>query len=441
MYSVTAVPDLTWAFHSGDGGELVTAILTGGIPHPPGYPTYLLLGKMAALLPLEPIAYRFNLFSAVCGAIAAAAVTDAARFIGKAGWATILPGLTFAFVPLIWQQAIITEVYALNLAMVGLFVWSLLGERPSWLVGLLLGLCTTTHLTSLLLLPLAALLTPKSGWAQLGGGFLLGLTPYLLLPWLLQPNSLVVWGNLQTVSDWWWLVSGRIYQPNQLALPVNKMLPRLANWGEIWLRQFLFVGWVLLLWSGWQAKRKKVWLGLVGTAVGYLTYTFFYDTNDAIVLTLPAWLLLSLALTSGLQWLGGWSLLLPFATILLNFGAINNAELLKVRPFAEQIFSNSPANAILITSGDPDIFALWYFHHAEGQRPDLVIVDSELFAFDWYRNRLQQQYPSLQGLAEDDVQNFTTVNRIQRAVCAVQLQEAGSIVAQNNCSETFLDDD
>ena len=67
-----AARDLTWAFYSGDGGELITAVMTGGIPHPPGYPTYLLLGRLAALLPVTPIAYRFALLSAFCGAITAA---------------------------------------------------------------------------------------------------------------------------------------------------------------------------------------------------------------------------------------------------------------------------------------------------------------------------------------------------------------------------------
>ena len=367
VYGVTAAPDLVLAFHSGDGGELITAVFTGGVPHPPGYPTYLILGKLAAWLPVEPIAYRFSLFSTFCGAVAAAVTSAASRSLGLKGWhTTILPGLTLAFMPLVWQQAVITEVYALNLMLVALFVWSLLEKRPSLLTGFLLGLCLTTHLTSVLLLPLALFLLPPGQWPRLGLGLVFGLTPYFLLPLLARPDSPVVWGQPETIAGWWWLVTARIYQPNQLALPTDQTASRLVEWGKMGLQQLLFVGWVLLPWSGWQETNKKRWLGLVGTAVAYLAYAFFYDTNDAFVLTLPAWLLLSLSLTTAFKWLGRWGVVLPFALILLNFSQIDRVELHKIRPFAEQILNSSPANAILITSGDPDIFALWYFHFVEG---------------------------------------------------------------------------
>ena len=211
VYGFTAVPDLTWAFHSGDGGELITAVVTGGIPHPPGYPSYLLLGKLVAKLPITPIAYRFNLFSAFCGAVAAAAVVASGRRLGLPRWQAVLPGLTLAFVPLVWQQATVTEVYALNLALVSLVVWCVLGERPSWQTGFLWGLSLTTHLTSVLLLPLVLLQTSQKKWLPLAAGLLAGLTPFLLLPWLAQASSPVIWGNPQTVDGWWWLVSAQIF--------------------------------------------------------------------------------------------------------------------------------------------------------------------------------------------------------------------------------------
>lgn len=435
VYGLTAVPDLTFAFHSGDGGELITAVFTGGIPHPPGYPTYLLLGKLAARLPIDPIAYRFSLFSAFCGAVAAAITSAASRSLGLSGWRTMVPGFMLAFGLLVWQQAVVTEVYMLNLALVAFFMWGLLGKRPSWLVGLLLGLCLTTHLTSVLLLPLALLLVPKKDWLQLGAGFVLGLTPFLLLPTLAQPDSPVVWGQPKSIVGWGWLVSAQLYQPNQLALPASKMLPRFMVWSQVWLRQLLWLGWPLLLWSGWQEKDRKQWLALAGTAAAYLGYAFFYDTPDAFVLTLPAWLLLSLALATAFNQLKHWAFVLPFSLILLNFNLINSADIHKIRPFAEQILNSSPTNAILITSGDPDIFALWYFHFVEGQRPDLVIVDDQLFAFDWYRSRLQTLYPRLQGLSKDDVPAFRTINASQQPICTVSLGEAGELTVRNSCVE------
>ena len=71
LYVSTAAPSLTWAHDGADGGDLITAAVTNGVPHPPGYPTYVTIGQVIARVPIGDVAYRFNLFSAVCMALAA----------------------------------------------------------------------------------------------------------------------------------------------------------------------------------------------------------------------------------------------------------------------------------------------------------------------------------------------------------------------------------
>jgi len=39
LYARTLAPGLTWAHHAADGGDLLAAALTVGVPHPSGYPT------------------------------------------------------------------------------------------------------------------------------------------------------------------------------------------------------------------------------------------------------------------------------------------------------------------------------------------------------------------------------------------------------------------
>ena len=71
LYASTAAPSLTWAHDSADGGDLITAGVTDGVPHPPGYPTYVTIGQVIARVHGGDVAQRFNLFSAVCMALAA----------------------------------------------------------------------------------------------------------------------------------------------------------------------------------------------------------------------------------------------------------------------------------------------------------------------------------------------------------------------------------
>ncbi|MBE9508758.1 MAG: DUF2723 domain-containing protein, partial [Chloroflexi bacterium] len=77
VYLLTLPPTLTWAHHGADGGDLVTAVARGSIPHPPGFPTYLLLGELFIRLPWGDPAWRLNLMSAVL-AVGAVGLTAAA---------------------------------------------------------------------------------------------------------------------------------------------------------------------------------------------------------------------------------------------------------------------------------------------------------------------------------------------------------------------------
>ena len=96
-----------------DGGELLAAADGFEVPHPPGYPTYMLLLKsFRTLVPLGDFAYRGNLLSAVLTSIAVVTVFAVARRIclavkpdGSPAVATAsgaLGAAVFATAPLVW---------------------------------------------------------------------------------------------------------------------------------------------------------------------------------------------------------------------------------------------------------------------------------------------------------------------------------------------------
>ena len=52
-----------------DCGEFIAVSHTLGVPHPPGSPLYLLLGRVASMLPIsKDIAFRVNLLSPIVSA-------------------------------------------------------------------------------------------------------------------------------------------------------------------------------------------------------------------------------------------------------------------------------------------------------------------------------------------------------------------------------------
>ncbi|MFN2138564.1 MAG: DUF2723 domain-containing protein [Candidatus Promineifilaceae bacterium] len=435
VYSLTLAPDLTWAHFGGDGGELITAAVTLGVPHPPGYPLYILLGKLASLLPAGTVAWRFNLFSAFCAATAVCFTTASAEIVlGHHRYrhaVALATGLTIGFSAAIWSQAVIAEVYALNLAIVTILLWSLISQRPPFWSGLLLGLAITTHLTSLLLLPLSVMVAGRKQWRSFFLGLLCGLLPLLTLPFLAQSGSPVIWGDPTTPAGWWDLVSASIYRAN-LRLPELAALPSAAAaLANSVLRQFAWAGWLLVvLGLTSQIVPRRLSLRLLLTAGAYIVYAFCYQTDDAFVYLLPVAVLAAPLLAAGLARAGAWSLVAPGLLLLLNLQAVTPRELDSPRTRASAIIQAAPDNAILLTPGDRSLFALWYFQHVEGMRQDLILVDKNLLAFDWYRARMAGHYPALTGLEADNAANFVVENNRLYPICDVPSDLLGKFVCR-----------
>lgn len=441
LFAMTAAPDLTWAHNGYDGGELITASYTLGVPHPPGYPTYVLLGNLFGALPIGTIAYRYHIFSGVAVAVAVALL---ARTLMSASDQRLSPSTAsavavgVALLPPIWSQATIAEVYGLNLALVAAFVFALLVLKRPLVTGIILGLVLTTHVTSILLIPAALALTPRANWPRMAGGMAVGLLPLLLLPSLATSGSPVVWGDPTTLSGLWWLVSGQLYSAN-LGLPtLTSLFASPALPGSVGIVTFVTVLVVTQPQTTKSFKRdRKASTVFALTAVAYALFALLYRVSDAGVFLLPAYLLLALAAAQLWNRAGHWLWLLPVFLLIAGWNQHNLRNEMTVRPQAEFVLSSAPENAILLTPGDRTIFTLWYFHHVEQQRPDVILVDENLFAFDWYRTRLGSANDSLMALKDDDLALFTTTNGATHPVCRTKLVGSdGQPVATISCEES-----
>ena len=170
LYLGTIAPGLTWANNGADGGDLITAAAVGGIAHPTGYPLYLLLARLFQYIPIGTLAFRTNLMSAIATALGAVLIYEivtrslqpSQRF--RSWPAGLAAGYAFGLAPLIWSQAVITEVYALQSCLILLILYLYIQPIPSTLPaqvrldrwrGLLLGLAMGNHLTTLMIIPVA----------------------------------------------------------------------------------------------------------------------------------------------------------------------------------------------------------------------------------------------------------------------------------------------
>src|SRR4029453_14995991 len=96
----------------GDSGELAAAVHVVGIPHPPGYPLYVLLGKLFSVLaPVGKPAVRLNVFSAVCSGASVTFLCWPLITLGFDRWLAAAVALTYGLSASLWSQAGIPRVY------------------------------------------------------------------------------------------------------------------------------------------------------------------------------------------------------------------------------------------------------------------------------------------------------------------------------------------
>lgn len=242
-YLITAFPTVT----TEDSGEFSAAIYHLGIAHPSGYPLYVILGKIFTLLvPFGDLAWKVNVFSAFCSAIAVGLLYLLLKKITTNTIIASVTALFFASGGLFWSQAIRAEVYGLNTAcMLGImllaYLWFEKTEKRDfrtahkllfWLT-FLYGLSIGNHHLMLMMGPPLALfillVQPKMLFdfrvlTKAIGFFLLGLSIYLFLPFRASYQPVINWGNPITWQSFWDHVTRKIYsvdQLNPLYQPVN----------------------------------------------------------------------------------------------------------------------------------------------------------------------------------------------------------------------------
>ena len=109
IYGATLAPTVG----AGDSAEFILAADSLGVPHPPGYPLWILLARLAALLPFGAVAWRVNALSAVVSAAAVGLFYLLAVRVGLPRRGAALAAAFFAASTIVWRSAVEAEVYPL----------------------------------------------------------------------------------------------------------------------------------------------------------------------------------------------------------------------------------------------------------------------------------------------------------------------------------------
>ncbi|KAH9509241.1 hypothetical protein Btru_046572 [Bulinus truncatus] len=458
LYVVRLHPSLP----GGDSGELIAAAHEFGVAHPPGYPLFTLLAKLfITIIPGVSVAWKVNLFSAVCAAANSAVLYLLVQRLTFCHGAAIFASAIFSFSPLVCSWSLAAEVFSLNNLLLSSLIYTAVvfdacskdtAVKVSLLGSFLCGLCLTNQHTSVLyIIPIIPWVLYSLWKLKQGLCLLCGLSPYLYLPVSVWSHvARWTWGDSSTLQGFWthllrveygtWdllkdhsgqgFMSGLIAYINHITTDISLFVSMLAVFS------------LSSIYSRYKSNGSSV---LIVLLMSFLLYVFFFCWRANLDLNNPLFykvverfwiqadlilvILASQAFADVCRLLsakvGTWQMnlnvmiVLPLISsyIVQGWSLCDQSKNLVIHDFAVQALEKFPKDAIILTKGDLPSNSFRYFHLCENIRPDLSIFDQEVLTYEWSLPMMRQFWPKIKfpgdfmhlysGVSKDGRRAFT----------------------------------
>lgn len=421
VYARTLLPGMAF----GDWGEMQTVPHVLGVAHPTGYPTYLVLGWFAQLVPIGSVAFRANLLSAVLVSAALAVTVAILLRLGIRPVIAVAAALALGAVPTIWSAATVAEVNPLHLLFVALLIHRAIVwqerrvDRDLVLGGLLLGLAAGNHLLTLFVAPFVVAFVLWVGRREIAarprtlvlaaGAAILGLAIYLYIPLAASQSPPLDYNHPVTLEAVLWLVSGTQFRGQFDFLTIGGLSAFVDSLPELWslsashatpaLPIIGMVGLAVL-------TRRRPALGLMCAAI-LLTNVYLWANYLRLEhYLLVSWLILAIGSAVALESLalavGGRSVriretnvaalvgvtALAFALSLgaMNWRASDRSGDRSAEAYVDALLGVLPQDAAILSEWDVST-PLWHAQLVLGRRPDVLIVDDTNIVYDGWGSR------------------------------------------------------
>jgi hypothetical protein len=443
LYLATLAPSVAFI----DSGLLTVAAWSGGNAHPPGFPLYLIVTKLATLLiPMGSVAWRVNVGSAffaaaACGmAVLAAGEALLYRSAGKRGKPADSPAvfvlLTMGLAGMLllsgrtlWGYATLAEVYALNAFLIVTIFWLLLRwrrterDRELYIAALLFGLALGVHhVTVGLMLPAIAVFVLRTRGLQLFRARTLAIAAavsvaglisvYAYLPLAATRDPVLNWGDPSTVSRFVQHVTAAQFRSFISTTAGGSQLQVVASlmgreFGPFHLALLLAA---IGLAASVRADRSLFWM-LVLAVAGACSWLFIYPIhNDRDAYLLPAFLSIAIAAALGAATLSrsrpgllALFFALPLFATVTHWPYRDRSEWRAPRRYVENAMRGIEQNALLITADEQLYGPVFYYQEVEGLRNDVRSLHWHLLMRPWYVEQVERRSPELFVHAQEEL--------------------------------------
>ncbi|NIB40021.1 DUF2723 domain-containing protein [Pseudomaricurvus alkylphenolicus] len=412
-----------------DDGLFILSAYFNGVPHPPGYPLHSILSRLAMEIPIGTVTERIHALSGLLAALTCALLVRILMLLKTSLPIAILVSLSFGASQTLWSQAIIAEVYTLNVFLFSILLYLSLRiyqandeqclSQLRWL-ALCYGLAISNHWPLIVLSSPGLFLLLIHRWKLICTQLpvlitllCLGLSPYLYLYWNSQTNPAISFlGPIDNLREFFYYVLRQNYSQID-ASPSAGYLDKI-NFLWFYLKQltgeFSLIGFALGVWGAVGLYRNAgyrllsaICLIIVGNSL-LLIALLNFDFDRLMVLAfrvypLISFLVFSLLIALGLQQLAQirnhfrTQRLLPtvaaMAILILTLAGSAKVNLRSdynwTREYASAVFERIEDKGIVFLSGDIQVGVLSFYHLLEQERSDLDLYNPYgLF----YANRL-----------------------------------------------------
>ncbi|HET9986873.1 MAG TPA: DUF2723 domain-containing protein, partial [Kofleriaceae bacterium] len=404
----------------GDNAEFSTLGSLGGVPHPTGYPLFMIWLRLMQWLPGANAAHTAALATAILGAASIMMLHAACRAWGARPAAATLACALFAAAPVVVELNTEAEVFALNNLVAATILWlAAIGGpvRGLWRAGLLglvagLGLCD--HVTCAMLAPIGILGVVRGAReartvpavALAAAGMVIGLLPYAYL--LITAENARSWGrHIDSFHALMFHFLRKDYggpgafAPNRPPVPMGENLAELARTlARWWLWLPLIAGLIVLgkrISRTHEGETRVAWAMLAVTWLicGPLLVLRFNVELQGVGLFvvhrfhLLAALLLAVPIAVAFSDVGTWiaprvpklvplvdvlALVLFVGVLASSLPFVQGVHSPAVERNARNMLASLPEHAVVVVAEDDLDFASSYVQLVLGERRDVTVV-------------------------------------------------------------------
>ena len=415
--------------YAGDSSLFAAASFSLGSAHPPGYPLFIIIGKLLTFLPFGNIAFKVNLVNALFGSLACLMVFKTSMELHGNRFASFGAAFICGISPLFFTESVKAEVYTLNsfLAMIvfylglrmlkgGNFVkLSLLGF---FIIGLGMGNHHTIGFMGLVLLyPVAVRWKEISlKWIILAflvfsSGFSVNLFLYLRSAAMDHSGGLILYSRAGNWNEFVKILLRKVYKESSTVSAVGRAM----SFGKYWFyglkHSLVYVAYpgtkpvLLFLFLGLVSLRKQkkelfyfvfsfmVWFAVLGRMAWGGQEVNNEDIAVISVFFLPSLPILYCLASEGFSFVlallkrsssallpvlfsYSFALLLPLSLLPYSYKAGDLSKTPIVYDYGRDMLSSLPVKSLLMNYDDNSIFVGFYMRAVERLREDVLVMDT-----------------------------------------------------------------